>query len=73
MDFMGVASDIAQQLLAEKLQAYQRDRFVKTFDLRVLNRVGANEQFREALQNELIMLERIIAEYERDISEITGE
>lgn len=73
MDFMGVFPQLAQQILQDELDGYLAMRFRLTTRLRILNRVGTDEQTRRALTDELEKLENIIAEYEREISETVEE
>lgn len=67
MDYMGVDPQVAQQILADELAMYQQTRFRLTTRLRILNRVEADAQARQALTQELEKLEAIIAEYEREV------
>lgn len=76
MDYMGIDPQVAQQILQDELDGYLSMRFRLTTRLRILNRVGTDEQTRKALTDELEKLEGIIGEYEREISEtveVTGE
>lgn len=68
MQLMGIDPQVAQQILADELAMYQATRFRLTTRLRILNRVEADPQARQALTQELEKLEAIIAEYEREIA-----
>lgn len=68
MQLMGIDPLVAQQILADELAMYQATRFRLTTRLRILNRVEADPQQRQALTQELEKLEAIITEYEREIA-----
>ena len=72
MDFMGVVPQIASQILVDELAMYQATRFRLTTRLRILNRVGTDEQTRRALEEELERLEHIIGEYEAEIKQLSA-
>ena len=64
MDTMGLAPQVAQQILADELAGYLAMRFRLTTRLRVLNRVGTDDQTRKGLEDELTKLEQIVVEYQ---------
>lgn len=68
MDYMSVAPQVAQQILAEELAGYTAMRFRLAMRLRVLNRVGTDDQTRKALEDELEKLRQIIGEYEKEMN-----
>lgn len=71
MDLMGIDKPIAKQILADELAMYQATRFRLTTRLRILNRVEADPQQRQALTQELEKLEAIITEYEAEMGALT--
>jgi hypothetical protein len=70
MDTLGIHTDVAKQIINDELAMYQATRFRLTTRLRVLNRVGTDEQTKKALVDELEKLESIILEYESELAEI---
>lgn len=68
MDLMGIDPQVAQQILADELEMYQATRFRLTTRLRILNRVEADPQQRQALEQELERLERIIEAYASEMA-----
>lgn len=70
MDTLGISPQLAKDILADELAMYQAQRFRLTTRLRILNRVGIDEQSRKGLMDELEKLESIIGEYEAEIGSI---
>lgn len=73
MDTMGVDPQLAKDILVDELGMYQATRFRLTTRLRVLNRVGIDEQARRGLVDELEKLEAIIGEYEQEIGHLAHD
>ena len=68
MDLMGIDAVTAHLILAEELDGYKQTRFRLTTRLKILNRVEADPQIRQALTQELEKLEQIIHEYEVEMN-----
>lgn len=87
MDLMGTDLGTAVKIVQTEIASHKAHRFHLTLKLRVYNKLEADSQQREAMAKELILtedaielfeqelqtLEGMIAEYEREISELTGE
>jgi hypothetical protein len=67
---MGIDPQLARQIVQDEVGMYKATRYRLTTRLTILNRVEADPQQRQALQQELETLERIIAEYESEAAHL---
>jgi hypothetical protein len=66
--YLGVNPQIAKQIIADELAMYTQTRYRLTLRLTILNRVEADAETRLGLEKELEKIERIIAEYEKELA-----
>ncbi len=70
MNLLGLTLLQASQVLEDELFMYKSNRFRLTLRLRVLKRVGTDEETLNALLKDLERLEHIIGEYEQEIKQL---
>lgn len=68
MDCMGIEPQTAKLILEDELRMYLATRYRLTMRLRILNRVDVDPPQRQALEQELIKLEEVIAQYESELA-----